>query len=397
MRRLRVSLSGVSVNRAGRWERSAENDAAKQGVRLGSFPIVVRIGIGPIETEALDQTDVSLTDSRRLGDARVKNRDDSERREADRAGRGVGNYHSVVLCIKWPFDPLSPPFFRTRRAPMFKFLHAADIHLDSPLRGLDRYEGAPVERVPRRRPAGRSRTSSSWRSTRRSAFVLIVGDLYDGDWPDYNTGLFFSKQMARLRDAGIPVVLIRGNHDAENRMTQDLRLPDNVRFLSTDEARDGRPRRIRRGDPRPELRHPRGAGQPGAGRIPTRVPRPVQHRAAPHLRRRPRGARARTPRARSTTCGSGSTATGPWATSTSARSCTRTTRVIVFPGNIQGRHVRESGPKGCLLVTVDDAQSVTVEDRVARRGPLGDLPGRRHRRRRRRRPARPLPRPPRRG
>ena len=26
-----------------------------------------------------------------------------------------------------------------------KFLHAADIHLDSPLRGLERYEGAPVE------------------------------------------------------------------------------------------------------------------------------------------------------------------------------------------------------------------------------------------------------------
>ena len=26
-----------------------------------------------------------------------------------------------------------------------KFIHAADIHLDSPLRGLERYEGAPVE------------------------------------------------------------------------------------------------------------------------------------------------------------------------------------------------------------------------------------------------------------
>jgi len=29
----------------------------------------------------------------------------------------------------------------------FKFLHAADIHLDSPLRGLSRYEGVPVEAV----------------------------------------------------------------------------------------------------------------------------------------------------------------------------------------------------------------------------------------------------------
>ena len=34
------------------------------------------------------------------------------------------------------------------------------------------------------------------------AFVVIVGDLYDGDWLDYNTGLFFSAQMTRLRDRG---------------------------------------------------------------------------------------------------------------------------------------------------------------------------------------------------
>ena len=68
------------------------------------------------------------------------------------------------------------------------------------------------------------------------AFVVIVGDLYDGDWPDYNTGLFFGKQMARLRDGSIPVVMIRGNHDAANKMTKDLRLVDNVTVLSTHEA-----------------------------------------------------------------------------------------------------------------------------------------------------------------
>ena len=30
---------------------------------------------------------------------------------------------------------------------MFRFLHAADVHLDSPLVGLDRYESAPVTAV----------------------------------------------------------------------------------------------------------------------------------------------------------------------------------------------------------------------------------------------------------
>ena len=52
------------------------------------------------------------------------------------------------------------------------------------------------------------------------AFLLIAGDIYDGDWQDYGTGLFFAPQMARLTAAGKPVVAIRGNHDAENTMTR---------------------------------------------------------------------------------------------------------------------------------------------------------------------------------
>ena len=57
--------------------------------------------------------------------------------------------------------------------------------------------------------------------------VLIAGDLYDGDWPDQNTGLFFVAQASKLVDAGIPIVVIRGNHDAANRMTSSLPLPKN--------------------------------------------------------------------------------------------------------------------------------------------------------------------------
>src|SRR5690606_4618051 len=34
---------------------------------------------------------------------------------------------------------------------------------------------------------------------------------------------------------------------------------------------------------------------------------------------------------------------------------------VVYPGNLQGRNVRECGPKGCVLVSVDDRGSVTTE------------------------------------
>ena len=97
---------------------------------------------------------------------------------------------------------------------MFKFLHAADIHLDSPLRGLDRYEGCPVEEIrgaTRRALEGLVRLAVA----ERVAFVLIAGDVYDGDWPDHGTGLFFARKMAELKDARIPVYLISGNHDAQ--------------------------------------------------------------------------------------------------------------------------------------------------------------------------------------
>ena len=111
------------------------------------------------------------------------------------------------------------------------FIHAADIHLDSPLRGLERYENAPVERI-----RGATRRAFTrlidLAIDAKVDFVLIAGDLYDGDWRDYNTGLYLVRQLGRLRDLKIPVFIIAGNHDAANKMTRALRLPENVCFLA---------------------------------------------------------------------------------------------------------------------------------------------------------------------
>ena len=37
---------------------------------------------------------------------------------------------------------------------------------------------------------------------------------------------------------------------------------------------------------------------------------------------------------------------------------------VVFPGNLQGRHAHETGPKGCLLVQVEDGQVSGIEQRT---------------------------------
>lgn len=111
-----------------------------------------------------------------------------------------------------------------------RFIHCADIHLDSPLRGLERYEGAPVEAV---RGATRRAFENLIQAALRERvdFVVIAGDLYDGDWPDFNTGLFFAKGMAQLGESGIPVYIVRGNHDAASKLTRALPLPKNVHLF----------------------------------------------------------------------------------------------------------------------------------------------------------------------
>lgn len=243
---------------------------------------------------------------------------------------------------------------------MFKFLHAADIHLDSPLLGLNRYDGAPVGefRVATRRAL---ENLVALAVEERVAFVLIVGDLYDGDWPDYNTGLFFSAQMARLRDAGIAAYLIRGNHDAANRMTKDLRPLDNVRLLST-----ARPETVTLDDVGVALH---GQGYPTRAVTDNLVP--AYPKRVPGLfnigllHTGVDGREGHEPYAPCTLDDLRGQEYDYWALGhIHKREVLRPGGPFVaFPGNVQGRNVREAGPKGCLLVTVDDARNVTAEPR----------------------------------
>jgi DNA repair protein SbcD/Mre11 len=62
-----------------------------------------------------------------------------------------------------------------------KFIHTADLHLDSPLRGLSRYPGAPLQEA---RGATRHALENLVQLAIADAvdFVLVAGDVYDGDW-----------------------------------------------------------------------------------------------------------------------------------------------------------------------------------------------------------------------
>lgn len=243
---------------------------------------------------------------------------------------------------------------------MFKFIHAADIHLDSPLKGLEQYEGAPVQEI---RDAARRALSKlvDLAIEQRVEFVLIAGDIYDGDWRDYNTGLFFVKQITRLREAGILLYLISGNHDAANKMTRSLRLPDNVTFFSdsspetvlvteldvaihgqsyataavTEDLSEGYPA-AKTGCLNIGLLHTCATGREGHDRYAPCTIEGLQRKGYDY-----------------------------WALGhVHGRETLCEEPFIAFSGNIQGRHVRETGPKGCLLVTVGDDRSLKPEFRA---------------------------------
>jgi exonuclease SbcD len=233
---------------------------------------------------------------------------------------------------------------------MFTFLHAADIHLDSPLHKLDHYEGAPVDEI---RQATRRAFENliNLAIAEKVAFVLLTGDLYDGDWKDYNTGLYFASQMSKLHKAGIPVYIIAGNHDAASKITKTVKLPETVTIFSADTPETVQMDKLDvaihgQSFASPSVKKDLSSGYPYAikgyfniGMLHTCVT----------------GMEGHEPYAPCTLGGLQSRGYDYWALGhVHKHQVLLETPLTIFPGNIQGRHIRETGPKGCVLVSVDE-------------------------------------------
>lgn len=109
----------------------------------------------------------------------------------------------------------------------FSFVHTADLHLDSPLRSLALRDEALANLVGDASRIVLTRIVDLCIDEGVQA-LLIAGDLYDGAQTSMKTARFLASQMGRLTGAGIPAFVIRGNHDAQSRITRELVLPDAV-------------------------------------------------------------------------------------------------------------------------------------------------------------------------
>ena len=238
-----------------------------------------------------------------------------------------------------------------------RFIHTADIHLDSPLTGLAAYQDAPAQLL---RTATRDAFDNliTEAITEKVDFMVIAGDLYDGSWKDFNTGIYFAGQMGRLNAAGIPVYLLLGNHDAESEMTRKLVLPANVHRFPSNKAATftipelqvalhGRSFKEAATTENLAVHYPEPvAGWLNIGVLHTALEGNTAHaNYAPCLiaELEARGYQY-------------------WALGhVHEHRVWRGASTVAFPGNLQGRHIREAGARGALLVTTTGNEIESVE------------------------------------
>jgi exonuclease SbcD len=242
-------------------------------------------------------------------------------------------------------------------------LHAADLHIDSPLRGLP---PGPLGEQARGATRRAFEALIQLALDERVAIVLLAGDVFDGDWRDAHTGIYFSKQIKRLTDAAVRVFIARGNHDAASTLSRHVTLPAGARMF---------------GHADPET-----IDLPDLGIAVHGWSFPVESVSENPLPRFPAPLPARVNIGVLHTNIDGAQAHGNYAPTRSAELFAhgydywalghvhrRTVlqqgdRYVVYPGNLQGRHIREDiaargEGKGVTLFSVDGGRIVDVRHR----------------------------------
>jgi exonuclease SbcD len=190
-------------------------------------------------------------------------------------------------------------------------------------------------------------------------FVLLAGDIFDGELRNFQTGLYFLDGMRRLGEAGIDVFMVLGNHDSANRFADKLALTGNVHLFPKAKAGSAtlddvgvviHGRSFPRWDMDEDMARDYPAAVPGMFNI------GLLHTACagsegPHARYAPCTLEQLT-----------NHGYDYWALGhVHAHVVLSNTPHIVYPGNLQGRHPREEGPKGAVLVEVADGAVASVE------------------------------------
>ncbi|MGH6714002.1 MAG: metallophosphoesterase family protein [Bradyrhizobium sp.] len=245
----------------------------------------------------------------------------------------------------------------------YRFVHAADIHLDSPLRSLALRNPDLADLIGNATRRAFVRIVDLCLEERVDA-LLLAGDLYDGDQTSMKTARFLAEQIRRLHEAGIRVFVIRGNHDALSRISKELIFPDSVKVFG------GRAEAVaidRDPGDFPVAIHGLSFAQPHAPESLVGKYKPAVEGAVnigimhTSLAGAP-GHDLYAPCGPSDLHGTGFQY---WALGhVHKRSIVEGACAIVMPGMPQGRDINEAGGKSVTLVTIGDDRSIRIEERA---------------------------------
>lgn len=245
----------------------------------------------------------------------------------------------------------------------YRFVHAADIHLDSPLRSLALRDAELAELIGNATRQAFTRVIKLCLDEQVDA-LLLSGDLYDGDQTSMKTARFLAEQVRRLHEAGIRVFVIRGNHDALSKITKELTFPEEIKIfggraetVTVDRAKGAFAVAI----------HGISFAQPHApdSLLPKFRPPHDDTVNIGLLHTSLAGAPGHDAYAPCSEADLHASGFRYWALGhVHKRSVATGASTIVMPGMPQGRDINEAGPKSVSLVTIADDRSIAVEEHV---------------------------------
>lgn len=244
----------------------------------------------------------------------------------------------------------------------FTFVHAADLHLDSPFEGLgvDSTDSPHVAKAAREATFVALDRIVALCLEREADFLLIAGDVYDRGYRTTRAQLRFRDAVQTLSDAGVQTFVVHGNHDPLSATFEAIDWPEALTVFGSEavetvslSARDGTPvtiSGISYRDSHEERRLHRKFSRPDTAGY---------HIAVLHCSlstHRGRRAYCECELGELTERGFDYWALGHVHT----RRILSEQPYVVYPGNPQSRSVRETGPRGCTVATVTPEHKKTA-------------------------------------
>lgn len=233
------------------------------------------------------------------------------------------------------------------------FLHAADLHLDSPFTGLKSVPQAWADEL-RESPFKAFRSIIDTAIHHKVDFLLLSGDLYDGENRSLRTQVRFRREMERLKAAGVPVYIIHGNHDHLSGSWIHVDFPDNVHVFSE----KAEMKSFHKSDG--TLVHLYGFSYPKRHVTEKMIDTYVKIEGADYhiglLHGNLEGFTAHSPYAPFSLRDLMEKNFDYWALGhIHKRQIVAEQPLAIYPGNIQGRNRKESGEKGCYIIELNGA------------------------------------------